>query len=347
MRYCVGYQSEDEYGERFAQKLVDYKEHISEVYFSWGDMPSGRSNINDEVGFVHWEMQDILISDLLLLKRNGIGLNLLFNGNCYGSEAVSLALKNRVISVVNYIKYVVGEVDSITTSSPFIASVIKQTYKNIRVRASVNMRITDVCSMQYLSEYFDEFYIQRDFNRNFEHIARMKNWADENGKKIAILANSGCMKYCSGQIFHDNFVAHENENVRLKGSCDFPGNICRNYYEKKENQHRVISNTWIRPEDIHLYEKYVSCAKLATRMTSRPLTVIKAYIDESYRGNTLDLLEPNHTAQLGGSYISNKKFPSDFAERMCKCDDNCEQCGYCHEVFEKVHVTPEPIDIIN
>ncbi len=338
MKYCVGYQPEDEFGERFAEKLIDYKDRLSEVYFSWSDMPSGRSNMSDEVGFVHWEMQDILLSDLILLKNSGIGLNLLFNGNCYGSEAVSLALKNRVISVINYIKYAVGGIDSITTTSPFIASVVKNVYKDIRVRASVNMRITDVCSMQYLSEYFDEFYIQRDFNRDFEHIARMKKWADENGKKLSVLANSGCMKYCSGQIFHDNLVAHENENVRLKGDCDFPGNICHNFYKKPENRHKIISNTWIRPEDIHLYEDYVCAVKLATRMTSRPMSVIKAYIDQSYRGNTLDLLEPNHTAQLGGCYISNKKFPSDFAERMSKCKDDCGRCGYCREVFERVCV---------
>lgn len=346
MKFCVGYQPEDEYGDRFVEKLLPYKEHISEVYFSWGNMPSGRSNLSDEVGFVHWEMQDILLEDLILLRENGIGLNLLFNGNCYGGEAISDALKNRVISVIRYLKCMVGYVDSVTTTSPFIASVIKQKFPQIKVRASVNMRITDVCSMEYLSEYFDEFYIQRDFNRNFDHIRKMKDWADAHGKKLSILANSGCMKFCSGQIFHDNLVAHEIENVQMKNKTEFVGNICHNFYEKPENRHKLISNSWIRPEDVHLYEGYVDTMKLATRMTSRPLAVLQSYIRQNYMGNILDLLEPNHTSQLDGGYLSNKKFPADFAEIMSKCRNNCEECGYCKKVFDMVYVVPEPIDIV-
>lgn len=345
MKFCIGYQIEDELGNRFVEELLAYKEYISEVYFSWDRLPSGRSNMNDELGFIHWEMQDILVDDLRLLKQNGIGLNLLLNGNCYGGEAVSNVLENRVRSIIEYLEYVVGGVDSVTTTSPFIASVIKKFYPNIKVRASVNMRITDVNSMEYLEQYFDEFYIQRDFNRKFNHIKRMKKWADEHGKKLSILANSGCMKYCSGQIFHDNLVAHECENVQLKNDSDFKANICHNFYSSSEKRHKLISNTWIRPEDLHLYEGLVSTVKLATRMTSRPMAVVRAYVSGMYLGNILDLLEPNHSSQLGAAYLSNRKFPQDFAERMSNCTDDCENCGYCKEVFEKVYTIPEPIDI--
>lgn len=345
MKFCVGYQVEDERGFRFAEKLLDYKEHISEVYFSWDNLPSGRSNMNDELGFIHWEMQEILIDDLRLLKANGIGLNLLLNGNCYGGEAVSDVLKNKVRSIIEYLEMMVQGVDSVTTTSPFIASVIKKHYSNIKVRASVNMRITDVRSMEYLEKYFDEFYIQRDFNRDFKHIKRMKRWCDEHGKKLSILANSGCMKFCSGQIFHDNLVAHECENVQLKNNTYFKPNICHDFYIPEENRHKLISNTWIRPEDLHLYEGLVSTVKLATRMTSRPMSVIKAYITGNYIGNILDLLEPNHTSQLGHAYLSNKKFPKDFAEKMQYCTDDCENCGYCKEVFDAVYTVPEILDI--
>ena len=345
MKFCIGYQVEDELGNRFVEELLAYKEHISEVYFSWDRLPSGRSNMNDELGFIHWEMQDILVDDLRLLKQNGIGLNLLLNGNCYGGEAVSNVLENRVRSIIEYLQYVVGGVDSVTTTSPFIASVIKKYYPHIKVRASVNMRITDVNSMAYLEKYYDEFYIQRDFNRDFKHIKRMKKWADEHGKKLSILANSGCMKYCSGQIFHDNLVAHESENVQFKNDSDFKANICHDFYKSSENRHKLISNTWIRPEDLHLYEDLVSTVKLATRMTSRPIAVVRAYVNGMYLGNILDLLEPNHSSQLGAAYLSNRKFPKDFAERMSNCTDDCENCGYCKEVFDMVYTVPEPIEI--
>ena len=51
-----------------------------------------------------------------------------------------------------------------------------------------------------------------------EKLKMLKAWAQENGKKITILANSGCMRDCSGQIFHDNMVAHEDEICKKENS---------------------------------------------------------------------------------------------------------------------------------
>lgn len=99
----------------------------------------------------------------------------------------------------------------VTTASPAIAQMIKRINHKILTRTSVNMKAGTIEGMRYISDYFDEYNMQRDYNRDFDRIALLKRWADENNKGLYMLANSGCLRNCSAQIFHDNLVAHDLE----------------------------------------------------------------------------------------------------------------------------------------
>lgn len=46
--------------------------------------------------------------------------------------------------------------------------------------------------MKYVSGLFDSFYIQRDIHRDLAAVGKIKLWCDANGKKLYMLANSGC-----------------------------------------------------------------------------------------------------------------------------------------------------------
>lgn len=146
------------------------------------------------------------------------------------------------------------------------------------------------------------------------------------------------MRFCSAQIFHDNVVAHEKGLQELLNVDGFKTAICWDYYSRKENWASLLQSTWIRPEDIHHYEDLFGCIKLATRMTERPVSVIKAYVKEEYRGNLLDLFEPNHTLLLNGYYIDNSSFPDHWFEKTSACDGECHECDYCSDVLAKVLV---------
>jgi len=274
-----------------------------------------------------------------MFKGHGIKLNLLFNANCYGAKSVSTYLKNHVQSVIEHIQDDAGGLDSVTTTSPFIAQTVKESFKEVKTRASVNMRIGNIKGMQYMEDLFDGFYIQRDFNRQMEYIRTVKDWTDSCGKTLHLLANSGCMRFCSGQIFHDNVVAHERDIMERQNQDGFKAAGCWNYYAKKENRVSILQNTWIRPEDLHHYEELFPSVKLATRMTSRPMAVIRAYINRKHCGNLLDLLEPNHTALLQGRHINNRKFPADWFARTSTCNGICHKCSYCGAVLDSV-LTP-------
>jgi collagenase-like PrtC family protease len=336
MRYAIGYQLLN--GE-FTKIIEDYREDIAEVYFPWIDNSTGRSSLINDRGYIDWAGQEQLISDLRKIKGMNIKLDLLFNGNCYGRNTISEYLANNVCSVIDYLKEIDCAVDIITTTSPFIANVVKQRY-NIEVRASVNMKIGTVKGMEYVSHLFDSFYVQREYNRDFAEIEELKAWADANGKGLYMLANSGCMSNCSGQMYHDNAVSHECEIAETK-NLNFNTHICWDFLRDEKNWVSLLQNTWVRPEDIKHYEKYFDVVKLATRMHALPGLVVDAYTKQRYYGNLLDLFEPGFGPAIAPYVIDNSKFPKDWFETMSKCSKRCHKCGYCNEVLKKVLVDSE------
>ncbi|MBQ8836262.1 MAG: hypothetical protein IJ002_01980 [Clostridia bacterium] len=276
------------------KSIIENKEHIYEVYFSWGDFPNGRNNQIQSEDFTAWEMQQWQINALSQLGDAQIPLNILFNANCYGADSQSRAFFNKIGSTIDYIKTNFGT-QSVTTTSPLIAKFVKNNFEDIEVRASVNMEIGTTEGMEYIAEYFDSYYMRREYNRDFEKIAELKGWCDENGKKLFMLANSGCLNFCSAHNFHDNLVAHETEISKMDNAYNFTG-ICHEYLKNPDNYPRLMEKmNFVRPEDMPKYDGYFEAAKLATRVHKTPQLVLESYIRGKYSGDLLRLLEPAHS----------------------------------------------------
>lgn len=336
MKFSVGFQLYEGDEEPFSEVVKLYRDKISEVFFAWQDIPTGRSGIASMHGYTDWTAQRRTEEELRKIKALGVKLDLLFNANCYGQYSLSEKLANTVTSVIEHLQQEVGGVDIITTASPAIAHTVKTHFPNIEVRASVNMRIGTIKGMEYLSDLFDSFHVQRDYNRDIEHLKMLKKWADGAGKKLVMLANSGCFAFCSGQTFHDNTVAHEAEICEVDNIKNFNPYVCWRKLKDRQNWHMVLENTWVRPEDIHNYEGLFDTVKLATRMHSHPAMVIGAYARGYHYGNTLDLFEPGFGRAFAPYIIDNKAFPDDWFERTASCKKECHECGYCKKVLEKV-----------
>lgn len=341
IRFAVGYQLAEDGEEPFSQLVADYRDHIAELYFPWLDTPTCRSGIATRRGYTDWTAQERLQEELRKIHDMGIRLDLLLNANCYGDDSISVSFANRICSIVEQIGNIAGDLEIVTTTSPFVAHVLKENFPSVERRASVNMRIGEVKGMEYMADLFDSFYIRREYNRDFERIHELKDWADANGKKLCMLANSGCMNFCSGQTFHDNMVAHESriaETINLK---DFLPYSCWRYLKDPVHRVSVLQNSWIRPEDLHHYEGLFDVVKLATRMHSHPGLVIDSYVRGRYVGNLLDLCEPGYGPAFAPYILDNSAFPEDFFEKVTGCDKKCHQCNYCQSVLEKVMVNTE------
>lgn len=291
MKFSVGLKLGD---SQLLDCILENKEHIHEVYFSWGELPNGRSNQLTNDSFAPWILQDMQREALKTLSQAGIKLNLLFNGNCYGKDAQSRSFFQKIGTVTDYVAETYG-LGSVTTTSPLIAKFLHDNFPGLEVRASVNMEIGTVEAMSYMAEHFDSFYMQRELNRDFEAIRKLHTWCQENGKSLFALANSGCLNHCPARNFHDNLVAHETEIAQMDNAYAFHG-ICREYLKDPAHFQNIYSITnFIRPEDISKYEPYFTAVKLATRVHKYPSSVVNSYIRGKYSGDLLQLLEPAHS----------------------------------------------------
>jgi hypothetical protein len=339
MKFSVGYQVNKT--NSFIEYIAQNKEHIYEMYFSWGDIPNGRNSMLLNENLLPWQAQQKQIEDLMFISQNKIALNLLLNANCYGENSQS---RNFYITIGNTIDYIASTfgLKSITTTSPLIGKFIHENFEDIEVRASVNMKIGSPIAMEYVSEYFDSYYMQREYNRNLKNIKEIKAWCDKNNKGLYMLANSGCLNDCSAHTFHDNLVAHEADIAKMDNAYNFEG-ICKKHLEK--NRLSVIKDTnFVRPEDIHLYDEYFIAAKLATRVSNNPIKTLRAYINGKYFGAITDILEPNHSSIFYPDIIENSKFPNNFATTVMTCNKNCDQCNFCKQCLENSTITLENLD---
>ena len=308
MKFSIGYQLTKT--TDFLDAILSNKESIYEVYFAWDGFANGRNTTYIADDFGEWDAAQRKMSDLRVLSQNGIPLNLLFNATCYGAESLSKTFFERIGNTVDFAKNTFGAV-SVTTTSPLIGKFIKENFPGTEVRASVNMSIGTVEGMDYVAPYFDSFYLKRELNRNFAAIRNLKEWCAENGKQLYALANSGCLNNCSAHVFHDNLVSHENELKKMDNGYVFQG-ICKEYLSDPEKLPSLLDITsFIRPEDTGLYEGLFPALKLATRVSSDPVRILKAYIEnKKYVGSVFDLLEPNHTEAILPYFLENSRIVS-------------------------------------
>lgn len=144
-------------------------------------------------------------------------------------------------------------------------------------------------------------------------------------------------------------LSFDLENV--KKITDIPirifANIAYDSYIPKENG---IYGSWIRPEDVKNYEKYVDTLEFFTRDDmEKEATLFHIYKDnESYPGN-LNLLFTNLNFN-----IDNRLIPEDLAIRRMTCGQRCmshNTCHHCETVFKyaelvkKIHNVKVNMDI--
>ena len=331
---AAGYQHFAD-GAPFAEIVLRHPA-VKEVYFPWIDEPSGRPKLGYEEEDDPAELEAALQRDLTRLKQSGVRLDLLLNANCYGAEAMSKALEARIGGIVEKLASWGCRPEVCTTASPFVARTLKAVAPDIEVRASVNMRLTTLQAFRYLAPLFDSYYLGRDVQRNLTTVKRFSEWCRANGKKLCVLANSGCLRNCPWQTFHDNLIAHSDVAMKVANVRGWSPHLCWTLYKDRKNFAEILKSTWIRPEDLYRYEGLVDVVKLATRQHANPDMVISAYERGCFEGNLLDLFEPGFSPAFIPNFIDNAAFPPDWFDRTSTCDRECTECGYCDKVLESV-----------
>ena len=329
----AGYQLRPD--DRYVRTLIEHRDRVREIYFSWPGIANGRNALSLTPGITEWEALDRQREDLHALHDAGMAMNLLLNGNCYGAESLARSLFDRIGELVDHL-YRALDLSSITTTSPVIARFIRQNFPEMEIRASVNMEIGTPEGVEYLANAMDGFYVKREFNRNHEAVKAFSKACRAMGKKVYLLANSGCLNYCSARTFHDNLVSHEAELVKMDNAYDFHG-ICRAFMCEERNRRRWIQLTnWVRPEDLPHYEGLVDGVKLATRVSRMPEAIIRAYAEGRFMGNLPELMEPDLSALFRPAALNAGRLPDDFFDKTSRCGRNCPECSYCESVYDQI-----------
>ena len=330
MKFAVGYQPFLA-GELFCEMIADYREAVGEVYFSIPGDPSGRTEPERTP-----ELLDQLACELAEIRKAGIALDLLLNANCYGDDAVSEKFARNITDTLDKLGKAGLLPEIVTTTSPFAAHTVKKNFPGVELRASVNMRLDSTLAMEYLADSFDSFYLRRDRQRDLATVRQASEWCRAHGKKLGILANSGCLRNCPYQTFHDNLVAHDAGVRQNSNLPDFLPHLCWKRLQTSENLGDFLRASWIRPEDVSLYAPYVDFVKLATRRHASVRMVVSAYASGRFDGNVLNLTEPCFAGAFAPYILDNRELT--FDDLPGRCADDCRHCGKCEQVLEKALV---------
>ena len=112
MKFAAGYQCITD-GQMFSETVADYRDKIGEIYFAFPGTASGRpggGNIPERIEQLEYELG--------CLRQMGIALDILFNGNCYGSWAVSERFQREIVSTLERLESLdlLPEIDRIMDS---------------------------------------------------------------------------------------------------------------------------------------------------------------------------------------------------------------------------------------
>ena len=334
MKFQVGYQNH----RRFVEYLLAHPENVGELYFPWEGFSTGRGVPAGR------EAQRQLEADLEQFSRAGIKFCLLMNGNCYGRQTLSRSFFQRLGDTVDFIGST-WKLAAVTTASPLIARFLRTNFPALELRASVNMEIGTPEAVEYVADQFDSFYLKREFNYHPDMLERMREFCRTRGKKLFLLANSGCLNFCSARTFHDNLVAHQHETAEMDNAFVFHG-VCTEFLNSGNHRDDLLFHSnFIRPEDVPLYADRCDGMKLATRTNFNPLAVVTAYFTGVWHGNLLDLTEPAHSELFHPRILANGKIPADYAATRLRLADQEAARRYCAEVQRGAMVTLDSADL--
>ncbi len=315
----------------FAELAKKFAPRLREVYFPWPGLSNARAKVYNKP-----DDEARIAADLKYCREHGMKLDILANATCYGDTAFTVEQRKQILSIIGKLDDMGLKPEIVTTTSPYIAKVFKLNFPDIEVRASVNMRLRNTLALEYLAPMYDSYYICRDVQRDLPTFRLMAKWCHDHGKKLCMLANSGCVRNCPWQVFHETLLSHkftdafpemDNQNLNL---------VCNQIFTQKKTLADFLRCTWIRPEDVHVFEPELETIKLSTREAKFPHEIVEAYVSGSYDGNLTRLMDPYHGFGFRPNRVDNKSFPADWITSGIagKCAENCTHCGKCDELLK-------------
>lgn len=229
--------------------------------------------------------------------KNNIKFNYLINALCIGNKEFQKDFNIKLVKSLEMISE--SGADGVTVASPYLCRLIKKQFPNLFVSVSIYTTVNSLEQVKYWEEMgADEVTLSLSVNRDFKKLKDLLLFT--RGRKIILrlLANNICLHNCPYVTNHACAHSHASRKGDFSSKFHIDYQLLSCYNHKISNPAKLISATWIRPEDVCYYEalceetgNYNLSLKLMERdrKTDWLLRVINAYSSRSYDGNLLDL----------------------------------------------------------
>ena len=201
--------------------------------------------------------------------------------------------KNWRDSMTDFLKYLadVG-VFRLTIADPFLIEMVREQFPDMGIIVSVIAGVNTVAAAQR----YDHMGVERivadmyTVNRNFQ---TLKEMVDNTSCQIELIVNSTCLDHCPKRHDHYKFLgqaSRQDTDLGVQYNLQSFWAYCT--MQKLVNPIELLKSPFVRPEDVNAYEKIgINCFKLVGRTapTSFLTLVAKAYMENRYDGNLLDL----------------------------------------------------------
>lgn len=322
MKFSIGYN----YNIKTLGLLDTYANKIEALYFP---IPRQYFNSGRDI-----EEPSLYIGQIPKIIKKCRSLNimpqLLLNPTCEGEHGLTKAFFEKMLNFIKSLKD--KGLSSIIITNPVYISRIRQQLKDIKIESSVNCFVRTVEHALYLKDLgVDVLTIDRDINRNIPLIKEIKN---KTGLKIRMMLNEGCLRNCPYRVSHYNFLSHGINLQKISIQGIFVDKFCIELYLKDPS--RVFRAPFIPPDALGYYDQFIDHYKLSTRVfsTERIETCLNAYINRSFTGNLLEILDCSGLSFF--EYIDYGILRKcDFFKNMLDCNLKCNKCNYCKRLFKK------------
>lgn len=265
-------------------------------------------------------------------NNNGFKTNMLLNSSCEGAEWYSPQTVSKTLFLVNKMKD--SGLSEITLTNPVYIQKIKKEHPDLKITASVICEIDSVQRARFFEELgADAFVPDRDINRDLELLKEIK---DATNMEMTLMVNEGCLYRCPQRNIHYNFISHWSKLNKEK-HIDFLTNYCVALRGQKPEE--LLKSPFVLPQHLKFYRKITSSFKIVgrTRTTQEILQMTRAYLEETFQGNLLDIMS-SATPLVKNKYgynIPAELLDEAFFKKVTSCNKNCAKCNYCAALVKK------------
>lgn len=321
--------------DQYAELNQKYKD--SQIFETYGQI-----TINNHIG--SGRAYDLLPKvDLEMLKSyiaysitKRIGFNYTLNSICMSNQEFS---QEGIRSMVVFLHalYNAG-VRSLTVALPSIMEIILMTNLDFEIKASTICQITNANkASSYKKLGIKRIVLDESINRDFDVLKRIRNTV---GPNTEIIVNVICHKNCIYEVFHHNQTSHDIGIDSSQPSISYYSHLCMQ--QRCSSPSNILKMAWIRPEDLKYYlDIGINTFKLQGRQAvikGNPIKAVTHYINETYDGNLIELLDLFSPTNSFIPNVNNKNldgFIYPFFVNPGFCKNDCDSCGYCDNFANK------------